>query len=148
VRTVIGYHACSRVYAEEIGSGKVKIDEWRFSTNKYDWLGDGIYFWEDGLRRAREWARDFVEGRPGIVRAEIDLGRCLDLAETENLDLIREMHARIVARYRAKGWRVPTNRELTIGKGYRRTLLRWLDNANEVLYGRLVCVSNASRKSS
>ncbi len=26
------------------------------SENSYDWLGHGIYFWEQNLKRAKEWA--------------------------------------------------------------------------------------------
>jgi hypothetical protein len=134
VRTVIGYHACPREYAEAICAGEVRITDWQLSANKYDWLGDGGYFWEDGLRRAREWARDFVKGPAGIVRAEIDLGRCLDLSETEYLDLIRTMYADVASTYRAQRWQLPVNRELGAPRGYRRRVLAILDRMNVWLY--------------
>jgi hypothetical protein len=28
------------------------------SQKRYDWLGDGIYFWQDAPERAWEWAKD------------------------------------------------------------------------------------------
>jgi hypothetical protein len=56
-RTVVGYHGCSRETVRRILEGEPFIP----STMQYDWLGDGIYFWEYGPFRAYEWA----EGRFG-----------------------------------------------------------------------------------
>jgi hypothetical protein len=112
----------------------VKLDDWKLSRNKYDWLGDGIYFWENGLRRAREWADEFVRGPSGIVSAEVELGRCLDLADTEHLILIRQTYFDLVETYRRQGLRMPVNREirprsfktLQMLDGFNRWVYRWV----------------------
>ncbi|MEZ4320866.1 MAG: hypothetical protein R3F61_25540 [Myxococcota bacterium] len=59
----------------------------RSSANPYDWLGEGVYFWERSERRALQWAHEQV-GRgkvrePFVLGAYLHLGRCLDLTDTE-----------------------------------------------------------------
>ena len=47
---VYGYHGCSRDVAEMLLSGKdVSLNS---SENDYDWLGSGIYFWEEAPSKA------------------------------------------------------------------------------------------------
>ena len=75
-RVVLGYHGCDPQFADALIRGEVAIDAWMPSTNPYDWLGHGIYFWEHGPERARVWGS---EG--GVVGAVIQLGRCLDLTD-------------------------------------------------------------------
>lgn len=43
-RTVIAYHGCDVETAERLLSG----EPFKPSQNDYDWLGEGIYFWEYG----------------------------------------------------------------------------------------------------
>ena len=42
---VIGFHGCDRSVVEKV-----------IRTNDYDWLGSGIYFWENNEERAWQWA--------------------------------------------------------------------------------------------
>ena len=51
---LLGYHGCDEQVAENVLSGN---DTLRPSTNDYDWLGHGIYFWESNPRRALETPR-------------------------------------------------------------------------------------------
>ena len=81
-RTIIAYHGCDVVIAERILSG----EPFRKSQNDYDWLGEGIYFWEYGADRAMTFAeikkrRGEIE-TPAIVGALIQLGNCFDLMDT------------------------------------------------------------------
>ena len=81
---VLGFHGCDKSVAERVlaGAGKPHL---RRSTNHYDWLGNGIYFWESSPQRAMEWA-EFVRDNPSVssgkvkapavVGAIIDLGLC------------------------------------------------------------------------
>src|SRR5260221_731263 len=55
--TVVGYHGCSRGVAEKIISAQHFLP----STMTYDWLGEGIYFWEYAPYRALEWAQEKVK---------------------------------------------------------------------------------------
>ena len=50
-RTIFGFHGCDRRVADSVLAGKAKLTA---SSNAYDWLGTGIYFWEHGPARAQE----------------------------------------------------------------------------------------------
>ena len=50
----LGYHGCDRAIGEAVLSGRVDLKP---SENAYDWLGNGIYFWEHNPTRAIEWAK-------------------------------------------------------------------------------------------
>ena len=40
---MIGFHGCDQSVVEAVIAGKTEL---LASTNDYDWLGNGIYFWE------------------------------------------------------------------------------------------------------
>ena len=41
---VIGFHGCDKTIVDAVVAGKTDLLS---STNDYDWLGNGIYFWEN-----------------------------------------------------------------------------------------------------
>lgn len=49
----IGFHGCDQSVFDEIIKNNGKL---RPSQNSYDWLGHGVYFWENNLDRAWEFA--------------------------------------------------------------------------------------------
>ena len=53
--SVIAYHGCDITTRDDLVSGRVK--HLRHSTNKYDWLGAGAYFFEGDEERARNFAK-------------------------------------------------------------------------------------------
>ncbi len=55
-RTIFGYHGCDRAVADPVLTGRQQLGP---SSNEYDWLGSGIYFWEHGPSRALEWAENW-----------------------------------------------------------------------------------------
>jgi len=80
---VIGYHANEYQKCERFLSGKFEV------SNDTDWLGTGMYFW-DNLSNAKYWKREKVrKGDPPheeackIVKARISCEHLLDLADTE-----------------------------------------------------------------
>ncbi len=84
-RYLVGYHGCDKAMAERLLCGK--LDHLSRSTNKWDWLGPGTYFWVDSPQRAMEWAttRMRMPGSkittPYAVGALIHAGRCLNLTD-------------------------------------------------------------------
>ena len=88
---VLGYHGCTRAVGEKVLAGKEHL---KASENDYDWLGTGIYFWENSGQRALDWA-EFAKANPKlthtpisdpfVIGAIIDLGNCLDLLEAESI---------------------------------------------------------------
>jgi hypothetical protein len=97
-RLVVGFHGCDEDIAEKVIGGK---DILHPSRNKYDWLGWGIYFWENDPERALDFAKELrkrSEGKikkPSVVGAIINLGHCLDLTTMEGVKRIKTMYSQI-----------------------------------------------------
>jgi hypothetical protein len=70
------------------------LDALKPSAKPFDWIGKGIYFWENDPDRALEWAKwKQAKGdydKPIVIGAVIDLGNCLDLTTRKDLELVRE----------------------------------------------------------
>jgi len=108
-RIVLGYHGAkagdSAAYANSLLMGEVNVANWKLSTNDYDWLGDGIYFWEHSFERAQDWA-----GPDGVViGAVIQLGKCLDLTDRQSTQLLRTTYDELATAYQTRGWSLPRN---------------------------------------
>jgi hypothetical protein len=57
---IIGYHSCDK----EVGLRVLNAqDVLKPSDNPWDWLGDGIYFWEYNPHRALTYAIETSDGR-------------------------------------------------------------------------------------
>src|SRR5207245_2154347 len=108
-RTVVGYHGCRRDFARELVAGRVSAAAWKLSQNDYDWLGEGIYFWEQAPGRAWQWAREQFGKDGAVVATEVCLGRCLDLADTQFTELLRVSYEAIVDSYESLGQPLPKN---------------------------------------
>ena len=98
---VLGFHGCCQTVAEEVFSGKTPLEK---STNAYDWLGNGIYFWENNPQRALDWAKHLknhpnpnFKGKPvkepAVVGAIIDLGHCLNLLDAKYIQMVKRANA-------------------------------------------------------
>jgi hypothetical protein len=119
---ITGFHSCDR----EIGLGVLNGDtELIPSDNTWDWLGNGIYFWEQNPGRALQYARECSSGAqknkvriktPFVIGAIIELGNCLNLLEPNSISIIRESHAALREVYSS------LNRDLPVNKGANRTL--------------------------
>lgn len=113
--TVLAYHGCDREVGERVLAGEAEILP---STNDYDWLGSGAYFWEGSAERARQWA-EFLQSRPGssrgnvktpfVVGAIILPGNCLDLTEADSLQVLRAAHAKYAFLMNLLGNPIPSN---------------------------------------
>lgn len=90
---ILGYHGCDAKVADALVSGTA----FEFSRNEYDWLGHGVYFWENDPERALHWARNAPKtakriDTPAAVGAAIDLGLCLDLTTQASLEVIKQAY--------------------------------------------------------
>ena len=93
---ILGFHGCDESIINDILLGKEDLKQ---SNNTYDWLGHGIYFWENSPSRAVEFAK-FLKNNPqrartpiktpSVIGAVIDLGYCLDFTDYSNLQLLKE----------------------------------------------------------
>ena len=127
-KQVIGYHGCDLSVRDRILLGKERL---RQSTNDYDWLGRGIYFWEHGPERAEDWAvqqrrrGSIVE--PSVLGAHIHLGNCFDLLDVRHTRILKEAFAEFQRAMSSAGQPLPSNEPLSSSDSDR--LLRRLDCA-------------------
>ncbi len=97
------------------------------SRNEYDWLGEGIYFWEAnplrGLQFATEWVSKGKIKDPYVVGAVVELGYCLDLTSSTGIVAITRAHEDFLTYCTAAGTAIPQKH------GGEDRLLRKLDCA-------------------
>jgi hypothetical protein len=88
---VYGFHGIDRDAAIRILNQE---DNFRHSNNSYDWLGNGIYFWENNYQRAIQYAQEDSRRAnstiktPFVLGAVLDLGNCLDLLDQKYIDYL------------------------------------------------------------
>lgn len=88
---VYGFHGIDRDAAIRILNQE---DNFRHSNNSYDWLGNGIYFWENNYQRAIQYALEDSKRAnstietPFVLGAVLDLGNCLDLLDQKYIDFL------------------------------------------------------------
>lgn len=126
---ILGFHGCDESLIAPLVLGQTELKP---SQNKYDWLGPGIYFWENNHSRALEYARSLQQRepdkvkQPAVVGAIINLGNCLDLTDSEYLDEVKDAYKFTVDLYKEMGFPLPENKN--VGQSTDE-LLRYLDCA-------------------
>lgn len=90
---IIGYHGCEKDIALKVINGE---DDLHVSTNKYDWLGSGIYFWENDYTRALEFAQEYNKQEPFVVGAILRLGNCLDLTQRQSANILKLSYENLI----------------------------------------------------
>lgn len=107
------------------------------SNNAYDWLGNGIYLWENSLARAEEWAvmycnrynkknPDKEPKKPAVIGAVVTLGYCLDLTDYGSSQILKNGYDILKYELSLLGKEMPINKNV---KGNTDLLLRELDCA-------------------
>lgn len=111
----IGFHGCDQSVVDKVIAGKENL---LASTNDYDWLGSGIYFWENNEERAMEWAVELSKRpgssvkQPAVIGAIIDLGYCFDLTDTAYLKELKKSYDFALEFSRISGIPMPVNKTL------------------------------------
>lgn len=94
-------------------------DELRPSNNPWDWLGSGIYFWEQNPHRALAYAEEAARqqqkfsgriGTPFVIGAVIELGRCLNLIDPGSISIVKEGYFQLSYFQNKKGDKMPVNK--------------------------------------
>lgn len=105
------------------------------SNNDYDWLGNGMYFWENNRERALDFAQNLQRNpqrdkapilNPSVLGATIELGFCLNLLEKEFIELVSKSYKTLSASYSTLGLKMPENAPVGVSKDL---LMRKLDCA-------------------
>lgn len=121
---VLGFHGCHKSTFDKV---ILQGEQLKRSSNAYDWLGNGIYFWEQNYQRALDWAvaRHGIRNA-AVVGAVIDLGYCLNLTDSASTDILRKGYELLKVRCDSLGIDLPHNRP---SKNTTDILLRDLDCA-------------------
>lgn len=131
---VLAFHGCDEeTYKKVLYNHEPLLP----SHNEYDWLGNGIYFWENSLSRAQEWAEAYCERhhtkhpdeekkKPAVIGAVISLGHCLNLTDYGSASILKTGYDILSYELSLQGKELPVNKN--VGKN-RDFLLRELDCA-------------------
>lgn len=114
---VLGFHGCDKSVRDEVVLKKDAV--LKPSDNDYDWLGSGVYFWENNVFRDLEFA-NFLKNNPphnskqkveepSVIGAVIDIGFCLDLLYSEYLNLLKEGYKLLRKSKEEYGFNIPQN---------------------------------------
>jgi len=112
---VVGYHGCDQATCDALVAGKTQL---RPSSNPYDWLGDGIYFFEGDWRRALKFAvascnrpQDRLTREPvrsaALVGAILRVGDWLDMSTQKGIEEFARTYRDMISRGRV----VPPNKQ-------------------------------------
>lgn len=126
---LIGFHGCDKSRQQELLEDSSSIP---ISEEPFDWLGHGMYFWENNFDRALEWAKEKQDrGRiteAAVIGAVIDLGHCCDLLDTSFIKAVASYYRLMELELKAVGRALPVNRDLKSDKN-KDKLMRDLDCA-------------------
>jgi hypothetical protein len=126
---VIAFHGCDiRVRDKLLNSPNDIV----ISQKPYDWLGHGMYFWENNYERALQWAEDkkrhgLIE-TPAVIGAVLYLGYCCDLTDAKFIHFLASAYSRMAEEIKSQGRELPKNRDLPHDR-HKDKLMRDLDCA-------------------
>lgn len=126
---IIGFHGCDKSVFEKV---LYKHEPFKGSFNDYDWLGNGMYFWENNLERAWEWANSGLTSptvqikEPAVIGAVIDLGYCLNLLDSSSIKLLEYQYEIFKSKMEIADKPIPVNKNI---KDNNNLVLRYLDCA-------------------
>lgn len=129
---VLGFHGCDEVVREKVLLAKMELIP---SSNDYDWLGNGIYFWENNSERALHFAKERATRKnskikiPAVLGAVIDLGYCLDLMDKRNIDLVKNSYESLIKSFEKANLPLPKNHTPFDHPDKKDLLMRSLDCA-------------------
>ena len=129
---VLGFHGCDETIRDDIINRRITFKP---SDNDYDWLGNGMYFWENNLNRAYYWAVENSKNpqngkqkiaKPAVLGAVISLGYCLDLLDSDYIPDLKVAYSVLEADCLSKGLLLKLNKCVN---GSNEKLIRVLDCA-------------------
>jgi hypothetical protein len=89
---ILGFHGCDESVCEALLNNPNKI---KLSKETFDWLGHGMYFWENNYERALLWAKDKKKRgtlkKPAVIGAVIQPGYCCDFTDSNFIQVIKSL---------------------------------------------------------
>jgi hypothetical protein len=125
----IGFHGCDLSVRNDLVSNPDKVKK---SQEKFDWLGNGFYVWENNYTRAYKWAEDKQKRggikTPSIVGVVYQLDFCLDLTDSESIELLPMYFELMKSDLSVANKKIPVNKDLPKDK-HHDLIFRELDCA-------------------
>jgi len=124
---LIGFHGYDIKIQQQILNHPNEIIK---SEKLFDWLGNGMYFWENNYNRAMEWAQnkkkrgDIVT--PAVIGAVRSLRYCLNLLDSQFIKILSTYYTLINEEYKTIGTLLPENKNLIFDE-HKDKILRELD---------------------
>jgi hypothetical protein len=126
---ILGFYGCEKSEQQKLIYDPAYI---RSSNESFDWLGHGMYFWENNPQRAMLWAEQKRKAGtlmdPAIIGAVIDLGRCFDLLDSSNITLLKSCYKLFKLESEKLDKPIPKNIDHPMIKGHDK-VFRYLDCA-------------------
>lgn len=124
---ILGFHGCDEAVRDILLS---KPNDIQGSEKPYDWLGHGMYFWENNYARALDWAKDKAKRKEikkaSVIGAVLSLDYCLDLTDSRYIELIKVYYELMKSNYSDLGKDMPENKDAK-NDAHKDKLLRELD---------------------
>lgn len=90
---------------------KIVEDQWIIpSENVFDWLGHGVYFWEESYQRARQWAERKYLSKAAVVSTDVKLGHCMNLFDSSWSTVIKRAYEDLHQKHQLDKIPLPVNR--------------------------------------
>src|ERR1700761_6946284 len=126
---VIGFHGCECAVRDRLLN---RPNEIITSRQPYDWLGHGMYFWENNYTRAMQWAEEKKKRgaiqTPAVIGGILHLGYCCDLLDSKYIQMLKESYNSMIDWFKSNGTQVPQNKDLPHDR-HKDKILRELDCA-------------------
>lgn len=133
---VLGYHGCDKGVADKLLNRSL----FEPSRNDYDWLGEGVYFWEANPQRGLDFAIESAarrrkgpssdlftaESKPAVVGAVIELGHCLDLTTLGSIDMVESAFESLKNTFERAGKNLPKNGSELLLRRLDCAVINWL----------------------
>lgn len=124
---LIGFHGCDEKIRDQLLTNPNEI---KISKEKYDWLGNGMYFWENNYERALQWAKEKQKrggiNKPAVIGAVLQLNYCCDFLDSEYVNTLRHYYKLMEIFYKNAERPLPINKDLPSDE-YKDKILRELD---------------------
>lgn len=109
---IIGFHGCEESTRDKLITHP---DDLVYSKKPYDWLGNGMYFWENNYTRALLWAKEKKRmgtiKNPSVLGAVIHLGYCCDFLDSKYIRLIQQYYTSLKELSEILGEELPKNKD-------------------------------------
>lgn len=126
---IIGFHGCDRNVRDAL---LMNPNDYKISRKPFDWLGHGLYFWENNYERALQWATEKKERgkikEPAVIGAVLQLGYCCDFLEQKYTRFLAEYYGAMKALHKLVGKALPKNNDQSHDV-HKNKILRHLDCA-------------------